>query len=217
MEQRAHRGTGSRFSSPACGAAVRPAPGTRRPGSISSATRATACMTVVWSRLPNLRPISGQRAAGELLGEIHRDLPRPGHGAGAAGRGHVGQADAPCSATLRLDLLDRDPAVMRLEHVLQHFLRALERDRAADQVGMREEAVEAALELADVAGDLVRQEFQHLGRDRHAAASPPWTRGWRAAARRSSRAGRRPCPSRGACAGGPRCRRGRRATCRPRR
>ena len=34
-----------------------------------------------------------------------------------------------CSATLLLDLLDGDPAVVRLEQVVQHFLGGLQRDR----------------------------------------------------------------------------------------
>ena len=35
---------------------------------------------------------------------------------------------------------------------------------------MRDQAVQRALQLADVGGDLVRQELQHLGRHRHPAA-----------------------------------------------
>ena len=69
-----------------------------------------------------------------------------------------------------LDLVDRDAAVMRLEDVVQHFLRRFERDRAAEQVGMRDQPVERALELAHVGGDLVREELDHLRRHLHVRA-----------------------------------------------
>ncbi len=137
---------------------------------ISSVTRLTACITVVWSRLPNLRPISGSDRLVSCLARIHRHLTRPRDRAGAACRRHVGQADVVVLGDLALDLLDGDPAVVRLQDVVQHLLRRLQRDRTAEQVGVRDQAVERALQLAHVGGDLVRQELQHLRRHGDAGA-----------------------------------------------
>ncbi len=83
-----------------------------RSAAFSSSIFLTACITVVWSRPPNLRPISGQRAGGELLAQIHRHLARPRHGAGAARGMHVGEADVVMLGDPLLDLVDGDAAVI---------------------------------------------------------------------------------------------------------
>ena len=91
-----------------------------------SVTRATACITVVWSRLPNLRPISGRLRLVSCFGQVHRHLARTGDGAGPPGTAHIGEPDAEMLGDALLDFLDRHPAVMRLEDVVQHFLRGFE-------------------------------------------------------------------------------------------
>ena len=66
-----------------------------------------------------------------------------------------------------LDLVDRDPPLVRAQQVVQHLLRAFERDGAADQLHVGGDAVQRAFELAHVGGDLVGEELHHF-----AAASP---------------------------------------------
>ena len=85
---------------------------------------------------------------------------------------------------------------------MQHFLRGLQRDRAAEQVGVRDQPVQRAFQLAHVGGDLVGQELHHLGRHGDAGARSPWPPGSRCAARRWWHAGRPPCRSRAGCAAG---------------
>jgi hypothetical protein len=73
----------------------------------------------------------GQRLGRQLLRQIHRDLARPGDFAGAAGRGHLGLADAVMLGDLGLDLVDRDAALVGAQDVGEHFLDEGDVDLAA--------------------------------------------------------------------------------------
>ncbi len=95
----------------------------------------------------------GQRARGQLLGQIHRHLPGPGHRAGAPGGMHVGNAHVEVLGDAFLDLLDRDAALIRPQEVAEHLLGAFQRDRLADQGGVGDDAGERPLELTDVRGN----------------------------------------------------------------
>ena len=57
------------------------------------------------------------------------------------------------------------PALGVVEHVRQHGLGELDADGHAAHVGVGDDPVERALELADVADDLARDELQHVGAD----------------------------------------------------
>ena len=67
-----------------------------------------------------------------------------------------------------LDFVDRDLAVGLSQQVVQDVLRHLDGDLAADQLTVRDDAVQRALELADIGADLVREELEHRHRYRHA-------------------------------------------------
>src|SRR6266404_6947730 len=75
-----------------------------------------------------------QAQGGELLGEIHRDLARPGDRAGATRRAHLGELDVVVRRHSLLDLIDRDLAVGLAQQVVQDVLRHLDGDLAADQL-----------------------------------------------------------------------------------
>ena len=107
----------------------------------------------------------GQRPAGQLLGQIHRHLPRPGDGAQPLRPDQVGKADVVMLGHLALDLLDRQLAVGGAQDVGQAVLGQVQRDLAADQAGKGEQPGQRAFQHADVGGDAMRQEFQHTGRD----------------------------------------------------
>ena len=114
---------GSRRVSSAASAAAARHPRRRRVRAHQLRDLRTACITVVWSRLPKRRPISGSDRDGQLLGQVHRDLARPGDGAGAAGDDMSVSADVVVLGDLALDLLDRHAAVVRAQQVVQHLLR----------------------------------------------------------------------------------------------
>ena len=124
-----------------------------------------AYITVVWSRPPNLRPISGRERGRQLLGQIHRHLARPGDRARPARRVHVGDPDAVVLGDAPLDLLDGHPPLVGAQQILQDLLRQIERDRAPDQGRLRDDPVQGALELADVRGDPAGEELEHRLRD----------------------------------------------------
>ena len=110
---------------------------------------------------PDLR----QGPRGQLLGQVHGDLPWTRHGACPAGREHFAELDVEVLGDLLLNLFDGHPAVVGLEQVMEHVLHHLQRHRTADQDCMRLDPVQRAFELADVRGNLVGQEFEHLRRD----------------------------------------------------
>jgi hypothetical protein len=58
---------------------------------------------------------------------------------------------------LTLDFINRDPAVVRAEQILQHFLRRFERDFLFRDIGMGDDAVQRTFQFADIAGDFQGQ------------------------------------------------------------
>ena len=77
----------------------------------------------------------------QLLCQIHRDLARAGHGAGATRRVHFRQANVEMLRDAFLNLFDRDLAVIRAQHVMQHVLRCLECNWSSNQVRIGDNAV----------------------------------------------------------------------------
>ena len=73
---------------------------------------------------------------------------------------------------LALDLVDRDAALVRAQHVGQRLLDEGDVDRPVGQHGVGDDAVERAFQLADVGGDPLGEEQLHLVRAPAPAASP---------------------------------------------
>ena len=69
-----------------------------------------------------------------------------------------------------LDLLDRHPPVIGAQHVVQHLMRSLQRNRPGEQMRMGDEAVQRPFQLAHVRGDLLGEELHHPGRHGDAGA-----------------------------------------------
>ena len=113
---------------------------------------------------PNL----GQRPRGELLRQIHGNLPRPRDIARTAGRGHVGQADIIMFGDLALNFLNGHAPVMGAEDIVQDLLRAFERNGPAKQIGPGDQAIERAFQFPHIGRDLMRQEFHDARRHRNA-------------------------------------------------
>src|SRR3546814_3842050 len=61
----------------------------------------------------------GQRAGGELLGEVHGDLARAGHRAGPARRVHVGDADVEMGGDPLLDFLRSEEHTSELQSLMR--------------------------------------------------------------------------------------------------
>ena len=107
-------------------------------------------------------PDLGQRAGGELLGEIHRHLARAGDLARAPRRGHLRLADAIVIGHAALDFVDRDAALIGAQHVGQRLGDELQIDRPAAQRRISDHAVERAFQLAHVRRDPLGEEQHHL-------------------------------------------------------
>ena len=129
----------------------------------------TACSTVVWSRPPKRRPISGSERKRQGLGQIHRHLPRAHHVGGAARRQQVGAADIVLARHHPLDVLDLDAlGLLRADQVAHLALGHFQRHRLAGELVVGEQAVERAFEVAAVVGDGLGDIGQH--RRRHVEA-----------------------------------------------
>ena len=63
-----------------------------------------------------------------------------------------------------LDFLDRYLAIVGPQNILQHVLGRLQGNRSADQIGIGDDPIERAFQLAHVGGDLMGEKFQNLGR-----------------------------------------------------
>ena len=122
----------------------------------------TAWITVVWSRPPKRRPMSGSDLRRQLLGQIHRHLARAGHLARPAGRGHLRLADAVMLGDLGLDLVDRDPPLVGAQDIGQHFLDEGKVDRPAGHHRIGGDPVERAFELADWSGHPAGEELDDV-------------------------------------------------------
>ena len=68
---------------------------------------------------------------------------------------------------LALDFLDRDAPVMGAEDIVQNFLRAFQRDGAAEQIGPGYQAIKRAFQFPDIGGDFMREEFHNARGHRH--------------------------------------------------
>ena len=115
----------------------------RKPGSLCSSPSIlrTACSTVVWSRPPKRRPISGSERRVSDLGEEHRHLTRLDDGGGAARGENVGARDAVVARDQLLDVLDLHPfGLVRADEVADGRFRRLDRQRRA---GRRRNALAA--------------------------------------------------------------------------
>src|SRR5438046_9931328 len=60
------------------------------------------------------------------------------------------------------DRVDRYPPLIGAQQIVQEILRPFERDLAADELHLRDDAVQRAFQFANVRNDLVREEFQDL-------------------------------------------------------
>src|SRR5215469_7871829 len=84
----------------------------------------TACITVVWSRPPNLRPISGSERGVSCL---HRYIATWRGRARAAGGMHIGEPDVVVLGDAFLNLVDGHTPVVGTQQIVQHLLGAFER------------------------------------------------------------------------------------------
>ena len=106
-----------------------------------------------------------QGPGGQLLGQVHRNLSWTRHGSRTARGIHFAELNVEVLGDLLLDLFDRDPAVVGFEQVVENVLHHFQRDRTTNQDGVRLDTVQRAFELSDVRRNLVREKFQHLGRN----------------------------------------------------
>ena len=107
----------------------------------------------------------GIAARRQHLRQIHRHLTRAHHRAGAALARHLAAVDAVELADGALDLVDRDPAAIGRENVGQLLLGQLQGHFLPRQLGIGDQLVEAADQLADVAGDGAGEEIDHIARN----------------------------------------------------
>ena len=111
----------------------------------------------------------GQRTQRQRLGQIHRDLTRPNHVRGPPRRQQVRTADIVLPGDHPLDVLDLDPLrFLRTDQVAHLALGHFQRHRLGVELGVGEQAVDGAFEVAAVMGDGARQIVQH--RFRHVEA-----------------------------------------------
>src|SRR5665213_2243389 len=113
----------------------------------------------------NIRLADMHSARRQLLAEIHRHLAGPSHDAGAPRRMHVGKADIVMLGDALLDLVDADLALIGPQDGAERLFRLLDGDLATAEPRMGIEQVQGTFELADVRGDLMGEEFQHLDGD----------------------------------------------------
>ena len=110
-----------------------------------------------------------QRPQRQGFREIHRDLTRTDHIGGAARGQEVAAADIILARDDPLDLLDLDPlGLLRADQIADFAFRHFERHRLAGELGMGEQAIERAFEIAAVMGDGLGDEGHH--RFRHIEA-----------------------------------------------
>src|SRR4030095_10137399 len=94
----------------------------------------------------------------QLLGEVHSDLARHRDRARAPLAVHVGDLDLVVVGDRFLDQLDRDLAGRRRQQVLQRLARDFDRYDPPVEGGEGDHLAESALELADVAAQILRDE-----------------------------------------------------------
>ena len=103
-----------------------------------------------------------QRTQRQRLGQIHRDLARPNHIRGPPGGQQVRAAHIVLPGHHPLDVLDLDPLrFLRTDQVAHLALGHFQRHRLGVELGMGEQAVDGAFEVAAIMGDGARQIIQH--------------------------------------------------------
>src|SRR5262249_38373049 len=107
----------------------------------------------------------GQRAGGELLGEIHPDLPRPHHRAVPALREDVPLRYAEMTGHDLEDVLDLDaPRLHAMDQLARHRLGDVERDGRAHVLPGGVEPSDRALELAAALSQSLGQQLENVAR-----------------------------------------------------
>jgi len=109
-----------------------------------------------------LAPDLGQRARGQALGEVHRDLARTGDHHGAPRGDQIDRLEVVMRRHCALDLVDRDSLGAAAQHIAERRLGELQVDLLAGQLGISDQAIERAFDFAQAAGDLVREQLEHL-------------------------------------------------------
>src|SRR6185369_531209 len=104
-----------------------------------------------------------QGSFGEMLGQVHGDLPGIDNGARVVLGLDLDQAQSELLSHCLLDRLDRDLAGLGVDKILQHLLGVGQRDLGADQRRMRYQADERAFQFANVGADIGRDIERHVG------------------------------------------------------
>jgi hypothetical protein len=102
-----------------------------------------------------------QAATGQTFAQPHGDLTWTRQCAGAFWSKHIGQTDVEMFRDFALDFFNCELAIRCAQDVGQAVLRHFNCDGAADQRRERIESSERALHDTHVAGNAVRQKFQH--------------------------------------------------------
>src|SRR5690348_15363165 len=100
----------------------------------------------------------GERGLGEVLREVHGDLPGIDDGTGVVLRLDLGNAQSELLSASLLDGLDGDLTGLLVDDVLQHLLRGHEIQFATGQGRVGDETNESAFEFADVAANVRSDE-----------------------------------------------------------
>src|SRR6185312_5314649 len=109
-----------------------------------------------------------QRQLRQLLGQSHRDLPRPRDRTRALLRVHVRNPDLVVVGDRLLDVLDRDLAVLDGQQVAKRVLGHRQRDFLPMEARVREHPLQRALELPHVRADVLSDEESDLLVELHA-------------------------------------------------
>ena len=107
-----------------------------------------------------------QRSLGEMLGQIHRDLPGIDNGARIVLGFDFDQAQPELLRHRLLNRLNRDFAGLRVDEILEHLLGVGQRDLGADQRRVCHQADKRALEFATAASCLkhsIMGDFNRVG------------------------------------------------------
>ena len=117
---------------------------------------------------PDLR----QRAQGQGLCKIHRDLARPHDSGDAPRENEIAAADIVAARNNPLDFVDLDLARLgRMDQVADLPLGKLERDRLTGELADREQPVHRAFEVAPVISDGLGDIGEHRSRRAHCSTT----------------------------------------------
>ena len=111
----------------------------------------TACKTVVWSRPPKRRPISGSERRVSDFGQEHRHLTRLDHSGGAPRGKDVGARDAVMARDELLDILDLDPfELVRADKIADGGFGRFDRQGGTGRRIMRSQPIDGALQITAI-------------------------------------------------------------------